>query len=57
MKYFNVGNEFANKSQDLEYIIDLVLNLLCIIARKLDSLAGSQKSQDFENSNKAKIKN
>jgi hypothetical protein len=53
----NLGNRFANKSQDLEYKIDLVLNQLCIVEKKHGKLVGGGKSQEIENSNRTKLKN
>jgi hypothetical protein len=57
MNHFNLENRFTNKSQYLEYKIDLILNQLCTIKRKLSKLAGFEKFQKFENSNKVKMKN
>jgi hypothetical protein len=54
---FNLWDIFSNKSQDLEYKIDLVLNQLCIIERKLSKLTGCKKYQEFKNANKTKMKN
>jgi len=57
MNHFNLENRFVNKSQYLEYKIDLILNQLCTIERKLGKLVGFEKFQKFENSNKVKMKN
>lgn len=57
MNYFNLENRLANKSLYLEYKIDLILNQLCTIERKLGKLVGFEKSQKLENSNKIKMKN
>jgi hypothetical protein len=57
MNHFNLENKFANKSLYLEYKIDLILNQLCTIERRLGKLAGFEKFQKFENSNKVKMKN
>jgi hypothetical protein len=45
---FNLENRCSNKSQDLEYNIDLALNQLCIIERKLGKLIGYEKSQELK---------
>jgi hypothetical protein len=43
MNHFNLENRFVNKSQYLEYKIDLILNQLCTIERKLGKLVGFEK--------------
>ena len=57
INFINLENRCSNKSQDLEYNIDLALYQLCIIERKLGKLIGYEKSQEFENFNITKIKN
>jgi hypothetical protein len=50
-------NCFVSKNQNLEYKIDLVLNQLCTIERKIDKLVGYEKSNEIESSNRTKMKN
>jgi len=50
-------NYFVSKNQNLEYKIDLVLNQLCTIERKIDKWVGYEKFNETESSNRTKMKN
>lgn len=47
-------NCFASKNQNLKDKVDLVLNQLCTVERKIDKSVGCEKSNETESSNKTK---